>query len=144
MVVLKEFPNSKEQPFIQTSPEDSIYNCIAWAAGDNTKWYEPDPGNIYFWPSVVSRQYSINSYVELYEHFGFIKCDNGKLEPDFEKVVLFSKDGFPTHAARQLPDGLWTSKLGKNIDVSHTIEAMEGGFYGNVIQYLKKERQKKS
>ena len=36
----------------------------------------------------------------------------------------------PTHAAKQLPNGRWTSKLGRSQDVEHTLEGLEGSAYG--------------
>ena len=44
MVISKDFshpsfPNSVSEPFKITSPNDIKYNCIAWACGDDTKWY---------------------------------------------------------------------------------------------------------
>jgi len=137
---LKEFPNNANDPFIKTSEVTPTYNCIAWAAGDSTQWYEPDPMGFYFWPRNIPRQYSVEAYVMVYESMGYKPCDNGAFENEFEKVAVFSKNGKPTHAARQLSDGKWTSKLGKNIDISHSIESMEGGQYGDVHQFLKRNR----
>jgi len=56
----------------------------------------------------------------------------------FEKVAIYALDGEPTHAARQLSDGTWTSKLGKDIDITHTLRALEGSTYGQVAAYLKR------
>ena len=48
-------------------------------------------------------------------------CESGDLEVGFEKVAIYAQaDGAPTHAARQLPDGTWTSKLGQEVDIGHT------------------------
>lgn len=138
MIVLKEFPNSKVEPFIKTSDIAPHYNCIAWAFGDNSKWYEPDPFGFYYWPNDVPRQYSIPAYIKLYESIGFTICESGDLELGFEKIAVFAKNNIPTHAAKQLNDGVWSSKLGKNIDVSHTIFAIENGVYGQVSLFLKR------
>jgi len=44
-----------------------------------------------------------------------------------------------THAARQLPDGKWTSKLGQLEDITHgTTDVIEGGDYGEVVQFMKR------
>jgi hypothetical protein len=138
MVVIDAFPNSSEEPFIQTSHEDPSYNCIAWAAGDNTRWYWPDEYGIYYWPSEVSRENTVDNFIKLYEFLGYEKCDNGYYEENFTKVAVFSSGATPTHAARQLENGNWTSKLGVNIDVEHSIYSIENGLYGKVAQYLKK------
>ena len=138
MVVIDEFPNSSDEPFIQTSHEDPNYNCIAWAAGDNTRWYEPDPYGIYYWPSEVSRENTVDAFISLYEFLGYEKCESGFYEESFTKVAVFSYGKTPTHAARQLRNGNWTSKLGSNIDVEHSIYSIENGMYGQVVQYLKR------
>lgn len=46
-------------------------------------------------------------------------CPDGGLETDFEKVVLYGTALFYTHVARQLPNGKWTSKLGRAEDIEH-------------------------
>lgn len=57
----------------------------------------------------------------------------------FEKLALYGSAMMYTHAARQLPDGKWTSKLGQLEDITHTTtEAIEGGDYGEVVQYMKR------
>lgn len=140
MVVLNEFPNTKFEPFEQTSDLDGRYNCIAWAANDNKRWYEPDPIGFYYWPDEIPREYSISSYIALYEFLGYEKCADDDIEIGFEKIAIYSKNNIPTHAARQLDNGNWTSKLGKNIDVSHSLFSMMNGFYGNVVQFLKKRK----
>lgn len=138
MVVLSEFPNTFTDPFVQTSHVDVNYNCIAWAASDNTRWYEPDPFGNYYWPKEVTREYTVEAYVNLYEFLGYIRCDNGDAEYGFTKVAVFATGSWPTHAARQLENGNWTSKLGQNIDVEHSIFSIEDGLYGQVAQFLKR------
>lgn len=57
----------------------------------------------------------------------------------FQKVAFFvGANGVPTHAARQLPSGLWTSKLGEWEDIEHTLHALEGDIYGTVALLLKR------
>lgn len=136
----KQFPNSTKDPFWATSPQTPIYNCIAWAFGDNTRWYWPDPKNTYYWPPEIPRVITLNAFIQLYKLVGYSECENGLHEDGYEKIAIFcDSNGSPTHAARQLKNGLWTSKLGGHIDVSHTIESMEGGDYGNVSQFMKRK-----
>jgi hypothetical protein len=45
-----------------------------------------------------------------------------------------------THAARQLSNGCWTSKLGKLNDIQHgTPESIEGTEYGIVYCFMKRK-----
>ena len=67
-------------------------------------------------------------------------CGNGSLEDGYEKVAIYARDGELTHAARQLRDGRWTSKLGKYEDIEHdSLEALYGdgyGEYGSVAVFM--------
>jgi hypothetical protein len=136
-ISLAEFPNSLKEPFLHTSNETINYNCIAWSVRDDSKWWWPD--NYSYWPSHISKENNVKSFVELYESYGYCQCSDGLYEPGVEKIVLFAdKDGKPTHAARQLENGNWTSKLGEYIDVEHSLESLSGGSYGNPIAFFRK------
>jgi hypothetical protein len=65
------------------------------------------------------------------------------LDVGFEKVALFGYSLYYTHAARQLPNGKWTSKLGKAEDIEHDIpDDVAGGVYGGVVQIMKRPAAK--
>ena len=136
---LLNFPNTKISGFIETSKRTANYNCIAWACGDDTKWYWPE--NNYFWPDDIPFNTKLDSFILLFEKIGYKQCNNEDLEEEFEKIAIYTDtNNEPQHAARQLISGLWTSKLGTNIDVSHTILAMADGLYGNVAVFMKRKR----
>jgi hypothetical protein len=70
---------------------------------------------------------------------GYAVCEGEEPEPRFEKIALFaSAEGRPTHAARQLPDGRWTSKLGRMEDIAHSLHDLEGTIYGSVVRIVKR------
>lgn len=70
---------------------------------------------------------------------GYEVCDNTELEVGFEKIAIYGdSDGEATHAARQLPNGKWTSKLGRWEDIEHELEGLTGEMYGEVKQILKR------
>lgn len=54
--------------------------------------------------------------------------------------MIYTKDGSPTHAARQLPNGKWSSKLGPDADISHEISALDGPCYGGVEVVMRRGR----
>ncbi len=137
LLSIPEFPNTFNEPFIVTSPQTSSYNCIAWAFDDNTKWYWPDPDDMYFWPNNIPRTVEITSFIELYKLIGYEICNSSLLENGFEKVALFL-DNFdsPTHAAKQLSNGYWTSKLGCEYDIQHSINSMNNSVYGNAKIFM--------
>jgi hypothetical protein len=60
--------------------------------------------------------------------------------PSILKIAIYVKqDGYTvTHAARQRKNGLWTSKLGRSVDIQHTTpESIESDVYGTVAVYMK-------
>lgn len=134
----RSFPRLVEAGFAETSPATSRYNCLAWAAGQTDQWWWPDRCGTYYWPESAPRQETIESFVQAFEALGYVLCDDGGLERGHEKVALYVRDGKPTHAARQLPDGTWTSKLGRQIDIAHTVSALEGPAYGLIAAFLKR------
>lgn len=122
-----------------TSDEDSDYNCIAWAAESNQEWWWPDKDS--YWPPDAPFEETIEAFVATFETLGYALCQDGTYEEGFIKIAIFSdKDGFPTHAARQLCDGIWTSKCGELEDIDHDINALNGPdpAYGYIVRFMKK------
>lgn len=138
----KIFPNLLVHGYSITSPLTTEYNCIAWAAGDTEAWWEPDPLYLYFWPDGIPREYSLDAYVYAYETVGYTVCQRPELADCCEKVAIYvNPNGKPTHAARQLNNGRWTSKLGKLEDIEHnTLEGLYGQTYGAVAVFMKREK----
>jgi hypothetical protein len=70
---------------------------------------------------------------------GYECCADGLPQAGFEKVALYGCDLFYTHAARQLPDGRWTSKLGARPDIEHdTPDDVADGLYGRVLGFMRR------
>ena len=127
-----------------TSPATNAYNCIAWAAGNDKRWWDPD--SLYYWPKGVPREVSLDAVLQVYERLGFAICVGGELETGFDKIAIFVKEigphKIPTHAARQLESGEWTSKLGAFEDISHkSVDAVCGPTYGEVKYFMSRRRQ---
>jgi hypothetical protein len=123
-------------PYLGTSfevmaPRTKVYNCIAWSVGVTNRWV---------WPGTT-----ISAFDQLYGNYGFRRVRTGRLGkgdfqmvPGVQKIVLYAvvKKGKLkcTHGARQLPDGSWTSKLGKLPRIRHlTPQALNGPSYGRPI-----------
>ena len=134
------FPRLSRDSFEVTSPAQPDYNCIAWAAGDNSRWWEPDNLGMYYWPEGVPRQYTVDIYEMAFRRIGYEVCPDGSLESGIEKVAIFADfQGYPTHAARQLTNGSWTSKLGQREDITHVnLESISEGCYGRPVTFLKR------
>lgn len=127
----KHFPKLRSAPYEVTSLATPAYHCIAWAAGDDARWWEPDPGLIYYWPPQLPREYTLDAYAAAFGTLGYSPCDNSDYAPRVEKLALFAKHDSPTHAARQLSDGRWSSKCGRLEDISHELSDLEGDLYGS-------------
>lgn len=138
----KWFPNLKPGDYVITSPIDSDYNCISWAIGDSDKWWWPDADADGYWPEGVSRSETLSAFITAFESLGFELANNGDLESGYERLVVYADlTGTPTHVARQLPDGKWTSKIGVFEDITHaTSHALEGAgnAYGAALQFMKR------
>lgn len=134
----QSFPRLKSTKYKITSPCDPSYNCIAWAAEDTSVWWEPDPMGNYYWPMGIPREYSLEAYRAVYELIGYNEVSGEELEPEFQKVAVYAIGNKPTHASRQLDSGNWSSKLGKNVDIEHTLQGVVGHNYGDVKVILKK------
>ncbi len=133
------FPGLRGSGYLVTSPEDIDDNCVAWAAEDEEHWWWPDEDS--YWPEGVVREETIAALVAVFETLGFLPCNGPLLEEAFVKVAIYAAlDGIPTHVARQLPSGLWTSKLGQLQDIEHRLEDLGGSLYGHCTYYLKRER----
>ncbi|MFV1976652.1 MAG: hypothetical protein ACC651_12955 [Candidatus Scalindua sp.] len=137
------FPNLPSDGYSITSPVSPEYNCIAWAAGDTEVWWEPDPFYLSFWPSGIPRIYSLTAYISAYETLGYTVCHNDEYENGFEKIALYGdQNKKPTHAAKQLNSGRWTSKLGQLEDIEHnTLEDLIGPEYGTIAVIMKRPKQ---
>jgi hypothetical protein len=70
---------------------------------------------------------------------GYAVCASEGLEPGYQKVALFADEqGVPKHAAAQLTNGRWTSKLGKFEDIEHELHDLEGTGYGLVALIMRR------
>lgn len=134
------FPSLEREGYTETSPASPQYNCIAWAAGRSDVAWWPDPQGVGYWPEGAPRTESVAAFYRAFEAIGYAPCEDGRLETGVEKIALYALGGQPKHAARQLPNGSWTSKLGKYIDITHTLIGLEGPIYGQVDGFMKRAR----
>ena len=124
---------------IEPGSGTTAYNCIAWSVGRVDVWWWPDSSEETVWPETVPREVTLAAFVAAFATVGYQLCENGELEVGWEKIALYALAGVPTHAARQLADGSWTSKLGRGPRVSHnTTRGVEGPLYGLVACFLRR------
>ena len=139
------FPKLTDMSAEITSPATSRYNCIAWAVGENSRFWWPDQAHVGYWPPDAKREETKEAFMQAFRTLGFIVCKNGELKMGIEKIALFGTGAAgsekPTHAARQLECGKWTSKLGSSVDIIHAdVEDVSGPLYGKVICYMSRVR----
>ena len=137
----KEFPNLDVGNHRVTSPCKNRYNCIAWVAGIETQWWWPEPGS--YWPASVPREVTLDTFLSAFSLLGYEECPECCLEQGYEKIAFYAQciggKLRPTHAAKQLPNGRWTSKLGPLEDIEHSdLDDISGPTYGKPIRFMRR------
>ena len=110
-----------------TSPQNTNYNCIAWAYHFQDRWMWPGGtgtktiDGFKFWPDGIDDTEDVSAFIEAFKQKGYEQCETGDFETGYRKIALYVKKGTTqcTHAARQLNNGKWTSKLGRENDIQH-------------------------
>jgi hypothetical protein len=135
--LLRLFPNLNPETAAKKSEATPKYNCIAFAASDVDEcWWPSDDG---FWPDGIAREETLGAFVAAFETLGYELCAAGNLEAGVEKIAIYAIGDAPSHAARQLHDGTWVSKLGALEDIQHeTLAELDGTAYGRVVSILKR------
>lgn len=99
----------------------------------------PVPG--YYWPPGAIEGDGLDALVSAFEAIGYEMCTCGESQVEgFEKVVLYvDSDGDWTHAAKQLEDGEWSSKLGDEEDIQHrSPHGLASKAYGSAVCYMRR------
>lgn len=145
-----EFPNLRIKGYQATSPPDDYYNCIAWAAGDQERFWSPMPRDqsdgAYdapyeeYWPAAAVPENTLEAWKSVFALQGYIACQSAAVEAGFEKLAIYTdRQNVPQHVARQLPSGEWTSKLGNDLDIQHASpDALEGERYGQATHFMQR------
>jgi len=140
--ILGWFSGLKADAFKITGHITQTYNCIAWAAGDTGNWWEPENPATY-WPDEAPNETTVDAYVKAFALLGYEVCGDASLERRYEKVAIYEKNGKPSHAARQCPNGRWTSKLGIWETIEHDFRALEGNGlqeYGQIVRLMRRRK----
>jgi hypothetical protein len=129
------FPSLRGKDYKLTSPIDRGYNCIAWAAGCNHRFWWPNS----YWPLDAPTEVTLSAFKQMFEIIGFVECETSAIEEEYEKIAIFKGiNGDPSHAARQLKNGQWTSKLGPSDDIEHPENGLTGFRYGRIEFFMKR------
>ena len=132
------FPNLHNEGFTVVDLPSDLYNCIAYAAGDTSRWWDHTARR--YWPSYATRSKLIESLQEVFTGLGFEECDDGSFEPGYQKVALYEEDeGTWQHASLQMPNGAWRSKMGEGPVIEHrSPESLSGGPYGHPTIHMRR------
>ena len=145
------FPKLTPGTYAITSPAAESHNCIAFALGDETRWWWPAQGPavlggpMYHWPSECPFDDSVAAFDCALASVGFHCAKKRRwatVEIGVPKVAIYAMSGRVKHAARQWSNGRWRSKMGAAHDIEHELRAVEGPLYGTVIAVY--ERRGKS
>jgi hypothetical protein len=140
----KVFSQLADSGYEVTSDETGEYNCIAYAAGDQSrKWGCPAvPDRRYYWPPGARRGDELICLVSAFEVIGFEACDDPQPEEGFHKVVLYVDEyGWWQHAAKQIEGGHWSSKLGDWEDIKHAnVNDVVCQDYGRAACYMRRPK----
>jgi hypothetical protein len=75
----RHYPKLADAGYQITSEETPIYNCIAWAVGDPTRWWEcgedgpiDEPG--VYWPEGARYGFGLEALISAYELIGYELC----------------------------------------------------------------------
>lgn len=131
--LIQRFPGLATTHFRFTSPDDSGYNCYAYAGGDTRRNWHPSAYAGLHWPGGESEGESLADFLAAYALLGYQACESAELEVGVEKIAVYADEMGPTHVARQLKNGYWTSKMGPREDIEHELSGLEGECYGRVV-----------
>jgi hypothetical protein len=131
-----------------TSPIDLNYNCVSWAIKDTNNWWEPygmiipPPPPVYHWPDNLPQDLLPQTFVKFFQGYGFEVTQDSQREVGIEKLAIYVREGEFQHVARQLPNGRWTSKIGKQEDIEHNLRDLESDNpfgYGRASIFMKRD-----
>lgn len=137
------FPNLASGEYKITSRWTHDYNCLAWAAGDDTRRW--DCGPPYYWPPGIPEDWRVSSVIAVLATVGYMPCSNFDVERGFEKVAIYTHQitGHATHFAIQLRAGRWSSKLGDWEDIEHSdLAQLDCHIYGTAVYAVKRKRSR--
>jgi hypothetical protein len=137
------FPNLNSENYRITSPPDINYNCVGWAFEEMDRCWWPEPSEQYYWPEEIEMAETMDAFVAVCRRSGYELCETSEFETGYERLAIYAgTDQVPTHLARQLPNGSWTSKIGDLEDIQHRLKGLEGlnSRYGRVVRIVRRPK----
>ena len=131
------FPKLSGEDFEIVERASERYNCIGYAVDDTTKrWW---PNGIDYWPPWATRDNRMESLRDAFIGLGFEQCHDSDVEDGYQKVALYGSQGRFEHAAVQMPNGRWRSKMGQGPVIEHlNPESLSGRLYGDATTFMRR------
>ncbi len=137
MTISSQFPLLTKSNHVITSPKDQSYNCIAWSLKFNACWFWPSAFPAY-WPIPHNGQATLATFSAMYAHYGYTLTASFTYQPNFARIAVYVLNGKITHAAYQVNEVMWASKLGSEEDILHELHALDGPTYGQPLHFFEK------
>ncbi len=138
-IIVEHFPRLKESGFKPTSEKSQFYNCIAWVVRDLERHWWPVKNPDYYWP-INEYEVTVACFIDAFKTLGYEICNGSEFERGFQKIAIYvTNDGKPRHVAIQIAPSIWSSKCGNFIDISHTLEGLEGRIFGQATVFMKRK-----
>jgi hypothetical protein len=120
----------------ELSDENFNYNCLAYALGDENRWWEPPRMSGRYWPDGFASDTTVATVESILRVSGFTEELEPSATPITHAVAIYAEGNEWTHFAR-FSEGEWSSKLGEGHDVQGVqLEDLEGLVYGKVLKIL--------
>ena len=116
--IQRDFPALDDHNHKETSPSDFNYNCLAFALGDHSNWWEPPSLFGHYWPPGFSEDLTVDTAVSILQLHGFRRDLPFDASPDGDAVAIYAIADEWTHFAKY-SNRIWMSKLGEGKDIEH-------------------------
>jgi len=135
-----DFPALRGKDY-ELSDEDFNYNCLAYAVGDLSSWWEPPKQAGRYWPAGFPEDTTVQTVESIVAVFGFTVEVDRLSTPEAEAIAIYADGTDWTHFAR-LSNGCWSSKLGEGHDVKRVeLKDLQGHIYGHVAKVLSRPKR---
>jgi len=120
------------------SAENFNFNCLAFALGDESNWWEPPKGAGQYWPPGFPDDLTIPTVEAIIRCHGFTVEIGVDEIPEADAIAIYSVGDEWSHFAKFANDG-WRCKLGIGHDViGFDLHDLETAMYGKVVKILRR------
>jgi hypothetical protein len=125
------------------SDENFNVNCLAYAMGDSSNWWEPPNGQGQYWPDGFDEDTSVKTIEKILKLHGYTEEIEIGTMPTEDAIAIYGDGKEWMHFAK-FSNGTWSSKLGDGHDVDgHSLEHLVGHIYGGVCKILSRPEKDK-